>query len=543
MKALNLYQILLILLGMSNPKVSFCQEWIKTFSSNTHHTFSYQLQEDYDNGIIIGGNLSLGSTMKIGWIIKTDINGNVRWEKKLGNGGRMWALDGIDLTPDGGVIVAGVCDTLDYGWWDPFILKLSACGDVQWCHVFHNKNDPDYGMKIKTLPDNSYIFLIKDWGSEQLNSGWLMHLDVNGDIIWEQKYFQNDTLVEPYWDNELSLTPDGKYLVTGTCYRPLAGQVQPYWVWPMMILADSTGEAVWEMPWGYTLPFTNQVGGEGFQSVQTDHAFYTSISHYHIPDTHYTPTLIKTSLSGEPVSYHDLIPNTSFGKASTITKLSDTVLLIGIWYKFDSVTPNLSVVKTDTIGNILAEKVLNHKDYIPVDAILTFDDKYLITVPDFVDNKYIFYLWKLNQNLGYDTIYTQPMVYDSLCPHPITTSTLYFNCDLAVGIPEPLSEAAKVSMHVYPNPGREIIHVDMPQCIQKQTETEHLAVTTIFHKWYKDLEFEVFDLFGRPVYRQVVKPSEKEVLINVSGWSSGIYFIRLSYSGTTVATEKLVVQQ
>ena len=541
MKALNLYPILFILLGMSNPKVSFCQEWVRTFSSTTKNVVIYEISEDYDQGYLLCANQGLSSLMKIGWVIKTDINGNVIWEKKLGIGQHQWAIIGIDRTYDGGIILAGVCDTLDTGWGDPFVVKLSACGDVQWCHVFHNGNDPDYGVKVKTLPDNSYIFLVKDWGSEDLNSTWLMHLDVNGEIIWEQKYFQNDTLVVPYYDNELSLTTDGNYFVTGTCYRPLAGQVQPYWVWPMMILADSTGEAVWETAWGHTLPFTEQVAGDGFQSIQTANGFYTSISNYHSDASYTAPCLIKTTLSGEPVFYHDLIPNTTYGKASTITKISDSVFFIGVGYEINSLS-NLSVLKSDTLGNVLAEKILNHTDYIPKDAILTYDGKYLITSLDFVNNKYVFYLWKLNQNLGYDTIYNQPMVYDSLCPHPITTSTLYFNCDLAVGIPEPVSEAAKVRMRVYPNPGNEIIHVDMPQCIQKQTETEHLSVTTIFHKWYKDLEFEVFDLFGRPVYRQVVKPSEKEVLVNVSGWSSGIYFIRLSYSGTTVATEKLVVQ-
>ena len=532
--------ILFAIILLSFSKVSFCQEWVKTFRSDIYQTFSYQLQEDYDKGIIIGGNLSTGSVMKIGWIIKTDINGNVLWEKQLGNGDRMWALDGIDKTPDGGVVVAGVCDTLDYEWWDPFVVKLSACGEIQWCHVFHNASDPDFGIKIRALPDNSYIFLLKDWGSEQLNSVWLMHLDLNGEIIWEQQYFQSDTLVYPFNETDLEVAPDGKYLVTGTCYRPDSGQVQPYWLWPMMILADSTGEAVWEIPWGYAHPFSERIGGEGYQSVKMGHSIYTSICDYHYPDVHYAPCLIKTSLSGEPLSYHDLIPNTSYGKASTITKLSDSVLFIGAWYQSTSL-PNLSVLKTDTLGNVITEKVLNHSDYIPWDAILTHDQKYLITAWDFINNKYLFYLWKLNQNLDYDSIYTQPRVYDSLCPYPVTSSTLFFQCDLALGMMEPMKDTQKVRMHVYPNPGNEIIHVEMPECIQKQTETEHLTVTTIFHKWYKDLEFEVFDLFGKLIYNQLVKPSDREILINVSGWNSGMYYFRLSSGGTVVATEKVIV--
>jgi hypothetical protein len=37
--------------------------------------FSYQVIKDDDNGVIIGGNQNLTSPMKIGWVIKTDING------------------------------------------------------------------------------------------------------------------------------------------------------------------------------------------------------------------------------------------------------------------------------------------------------------------------------------------------------------------------------------------------------------------------------------------------------------------------------------
>jgi len=540
MRIPTFYTVLFIALVLSISEDSFCQEWIKTFSSTTKHLFIYEIQEDYDQGYLLCANKGITTNMKIGWLIKTDINGNVLWEKSLGNGSRKWAIVGMDITQDGGIVLAGVSDTLDPSSWDPFIVKLNACGELQWCHVFNNVDDPDYGITIRSLPDDGYVFLLKDWGSEELNSVWLMHLDMNGEIIWEQEYFQNDTLVVPYSDKDLLITPEGKYLVTGVCYRPDSGQVQPYWLWPMMILADSTGDAVWEIPWGYTLPFTDRVGGEGFQSVKTENAYYSCISHYHWPNVHYSPGLIKTSLIGEPVSYQDLIPNTTYGKATTITKISDSVLFIGAGYVLDTIS-FLSVLKTDTLGTVLAEKVLNHSDFIPKDAMLTLDNKYLITAPDIVNNKYIFYLWKLNQNLGYDSIYTAPHLYDSLCPYPVTTSTLFFQCDLAVGMEEPVKNTDKVRMHIFPNPGHESIHVDLPECIQKQFETEHLTVTTIFHKWYKELEFEVFDLFGKLIFKQNVKPSERDILIDVSGWNRGIYCFRLSYGGMAVATEKVIV--
>jgi len=529
---------LYIVLFITVPDISYCQDWVKTFSSNTYDLFIYAIKEDYDYGLLLCADQ--GYAMRIGLVIKTDINGNVLWEKKLGNGNHKWAIGGIDITPDGGIILTGACDTLDEQFWDPFIVKLTACGEIQWCHVFHTNQKPDYGIQIKSLPDNSFIFLLKDWGLTPVNNVCLMHLDMNGNIIWEQQYFQNDPLVSSFNVISVSLTPDQKYLVTGTCYRPDSGQTTPSWLWPMMVLADSTGDAVWEVPWGYTLPFGGQVGGEGFQSVRAGNAIYSTISHYFWPECNYAPCLIKTSLSGDPVSYHDLIPNTSFGKASTIARVSDTVFFIGGWYDINS-SPTLSVFKTDTLGNIKKEKILNHKDYIPIDAILTHDNKYLITARDLISNKNLFYLWKLNLDLEYDSIYTKPMVYDSLCPYVISSSTLFFHCDLTTGTEEPVLNTEKVRMRVFPNPGNHIIHIGMPACIMKQTNTEHMNVTTIFHQWYNDLDLEVYDLFGKRLDHHTVSPSEKEIDLDVSAWPRGLYYVRLSSGGTVVATEKMMV--
>ena len=483
--------------------------------------------------------------MKIGWIIKTDINGNILWDKKLGNGTRQWALIGVDRTPDGGIIVAGVCDTLDTEWADPFIVKLTNCGDIAWCHVFHTDNDPDYGMKIKALPDNTYILLLLYWDVNPSNSVWLMHLDEYGEIIWKQRYFQNDPLAHPYNVKDLKITPEGNYLVTGTCYRPVSGQTQPDWNWPMMILADSTGEAVWEIPWGYTLPFIGQVSGEGFQSIKTDHAMYSCISNDHGTAPNYAPCLIKTSLTGEPLYYHDVKPNTTFGKASTITKLSDSVLFIGTGYVYGS-SNTMSVLKTDTLGTVIKETVLNHSEFIPIDATLTADQKLLITAWDYntTYNKYLFHLWKLNQNLGFDSIYIAPRVYDSLCPYPIVSSTLSMPpCGLTVGKEEPLADEELVKMKVFPNPACDWIHITLPDRIRLESQTKNFTVQTTFHKWTKKLDLEVYDLFGKRLFSKEISRDDKQLDLNVSAWPRGMYVVRLVYDGKTAASEKIIIKE
>ncbi|HTX87707.1 MAG TPA: T9SS type A sorting domain-containing protein [Bacteroidales bacterium] len=161
---------------------------------------------------------------------------------------------------------------------------------------------------------------------------------------------------------------------------------------------------------------------------------------------------------------------------------------------------------------------------------------------DWFGNKYIFYLWKLNEDLEYDSIYTQPHRYDSLCPDSIQSGTLYFQCDVEVGIRENVINTEKVKMHIYPNPASDILHVEMPECIQKESKTEHFTVTTIFHQRYKDLWLQAYDAMGRMVFQQMVRPGEKEVMLNVSAWSPGMYYFRLVYGDTMVASQKAIIE-
>jgi hypothetical protein len=151
-------------------------------------------------------------------------------------------------------------------------------------------------------------------------------------------------------------------------------------------------------------------------------------------------------------------------------------------------------------------------------------------------------LWKLQRNLSYDTLYTQPITYDSLCPYPIVSGTLYPSCDLVTGMQESAMNTEKVRMQIFPNPASGAVHVQMPECIQRETSTAHLNITTVFHRWNKPLQFSVYDSFGRLVTEQDVQPGEKEVVLHVAGWARGIYLLRLVYLDTVVAGEKLVVE-
>jgi hypothetical protein len=534
-------RMILLCILLLFPALSFSQTWERTFT-NPRGASVAQIKEQYDHGFIIGSRIPFGSDFRIGWIIKTDINGNKLWEKFFGIGSWAWPIYGLDKTNDGGLIVTGFTDTLSIDHSKPYIIKLDACGNTEWCRIYCPGNENfDWGVKILACKDNSYTAMNYLWLNDQVNqTPWLYHVDETGTILWEQGYLQNDPYFTSFGMESLCINDQNNYMMTGSCYRPDTGNVTIKWIRPLIIMTDSTGEAVWELPW----MITNNFIGEGFQTIQSGNTIYSAVSKYaRYPDTttHSAPCFLRTSSSGVPTYYRKLVDPIDYGKASTITMLTDTSLIVGEWYSASiTSTPNLLAVKVDTMGIIKKEKVLSHTDIIPVDAILTHDNKYLMTSMEWIGDITAIKLWKLTSDLEYDSIYTRPFVYDSLCPHPITSSTLYFSCDVMEGIQRSAINTDRVKMTIFPNPSSDKITVKIPECIQKPTETEHFTVITVFHKWTKDLELDVYDLYGRAIEHYIVRPDEKEVKIDVSGWSQGVYLFRLSYGNTVVASEKFV---
>ena len=365
------FSIWLIYFCLSSHYAAFSQVWIRTISDNNNSVFIRQLYESYDNGYLVGGDLTIGFTglYKIGWILKLDINGNLLWERKFGNGNRIWEIEGISQSQDGGTIITGGADSLDIGWSDPWVAKLNSCGEIDWCHIFRSDSMWYCGRRIISLQDGSFIMLVYSHEPSTL----LFHLDSNGNILWEQKYFINDTLVQGEDPRFLTITQSGMFLISGICYYPDSNSSSPLWLRPMIVLADSLGQAIWELPWGYA----NNFSGEGYESFMLgqDGPIVTSTSNYlRVPLGKYRPSLNYTLADGTPTYYKDLKTNTDFGKASTIANMDDTSFFVGAGYQIGNIN-FCSIFKTDSLGNVIQEKVLSNTGFMPVFSILTHDKK------------------------------------------------------------------------------------------------------------------------------------------------------------------------
>jgi hypothetical protein len=146
-------------------------------------------------------------------------------------------------------------------------------------------------------------------------------------------------------------------------------------------------------------------------------------------------------------------------------------------------TIHIDLLKTDTLGNLITSRRLINGGggYPPNKIIQSYNEKILTLGHYYIDGNWDIYLWKMNENLEDDTLYTQPLTYDSLCPYEIPSDTVDLDCGVFVNIDElPTKEEYESTIKIYPNPAREWAVLTLPDILASG-----------------EVELVVYDIFGR----------------------------------------------
>lgn len=532
-------QVVILILSIQSL---YCQTWPIVYLQNTR-TYPLSVIDCYDRGYLIGGLFITSDGLPInGLLIKTERNGDMLWYTRLGDFNDGTGVFGINQTSDGGIIISGATKKTNLAG-DPFIMKLNECGEREWCRIYNIGQDRfDVAVSIEQIP-SGYIALVF-YGNDLFSkeNTHLYKLDQNGDMVWQQLYGQKDTLMIGIEGRDMIVTPDNHYLITGDCYYPDPDSVELKYLRPVIIKVDSLGNADWELPWSRVNG--TSFHGQGYRSIiDKNQIIYSCGRHIESSATPPgdRPTIMKTDSSGNEISYHDLVPDSWQAVFSDINWFKDsTIELNGGWVMTYGGESQIGVFKVDRNGNILDSANIQKTDYCFSDAIVDKDNKLFLIQPKSKGGFYRTYAWKLNSDLEYDTLYTQPLVYDSLCPHPIASDTIPLNC-IIVGVDEPFQNPETGKIKVYPNPAWDKLHIVIPDQIKTQSNTPVFDLTTVYHQWHSAL-VEIYDLFGRRMYSKEVLQSEKEFEVDISVWQQGLYIVRLVYNGQTVASEKVVVE-
>ena len=134
--------------------------WEKTFVKGTNNYGVYSLQLTNDGGYIICGYLygypGIGQPEGT-WIIKTDSEGELIWDSKIGSSTDDIVSFSVQQTIDNGYIIAGRTDPL-FLEYDPVLIKVDSEGQVEWRKTFDYFRF-DMVNSVQQTADGGYIAL------------------------------------------------------------------------------------------------------------------------------------------------------------------------------------------------------------------------------------------------------------------------------------------------------------------------------------------------------------------------------------------------
>ena len=425
--------------------------WKHFYGYPNSNPIAYDFTETYDKGYMIGGMIESPNFYQSGWVLKTDINGNKLYEINIGDGSKMSSTLCFDKTSDGGFIIGGWFNTSD-NYLDAYAMKFNACGEKEWCTMIPSPEGAQSSIDggIHEVPGGGFIahrtIYSYDTASDRVS---LVKFRIDGSIAWMNSYANN-----PKWINEIDwrmiVTSDTCFLMSGLNDYELVPDI--YYQLPYWYKVDTKGDQRWIYTWEGE---TYQSPGEARKTIEDKHKNYYSGGSLYPPvgQNH----IFKLTQNGDTIASYRVVDNTASlaSRIQTLNLFNDTTLIIGTQFGVTTSDNWWSINKTDTLGHIIVQRV-EEEALIFSQSKVTSDCKIIalgITYSQYPLYPDMISLYKFNSNLEYDSVYTMPRTYDSLCPHPIVSDTILMpdNC-IYVSLPEEPEVGALQLLKLYPNP-------------------------------------------------------------------------------------------
>jgi hypothetical protein len=170
------------------------------------------------------------------------------WARTYGGLGNDFG-NSIQQTSDGGFIVTGSTD-FGAGWWDAWVLKLNALGEVTWEKTYGG-DDFDWGESVLQTSDGGFIVAggTRSFGvSGGADNFWILKLDALGNIACGESDCTDgndndlDGLIDEEWQRiygtadsserawSIQQTSDGGFIVAGQKQESLFVADDDFWV-------------------------------------------------------------------------------------------------------------------------------------------------------------------------------------------------------------------------------------------------------------------------------------------------------------------------
>jgi len=343
------------------------------------------------------------------WVARLDVDGNLLWSKTYG-GTADDRGEAIKATADGGFIITGYSRSADEdvsvngGFYDQWIVKLDASGNIQWEKSF-GFSGSDQAFDVMQTSDGGYFttgFLDITASGGQGNLGrptttggglispehgvgeyWCHKLDANGNTIWS-RYFGGTNNDRSYATLE---TDDNNFILAGSSESDdfdITNSQGSYDFW--VVKMSNTGDLIWQKSYGGS-------GIDiGYDIAKTNDGNYIVVGDTRSSDGNISNLkgsadfwVIKINDTDGALLWERTYGGTDFESARGITPLQDGGYAIVGSAKSDNVdlTSNYGqndfwVIKISETGNIIWEKNFGGSQLDIAFGIVETNDKKLV---------------------------------------------------------------------------------------------------------------------------------------------------------------------
>ncbi len=217
-----------------------------TISQNSHSfctnyggdgdEIGYSILQAYNTDyIIVGRTGSFGALQTDIHVARMDTISNIRWQKNIG-GFMNEVGKGVVELEDSSIVMVGYSNSYGNGGYDAYIVRTDRNGNILWYRTFGGANW-DFANSVCRTKDSNIVVCGYTYSFGRGDKdGFILKMDYKGNILWTKTYggAKGDEL------NKIIATSDGGYIAAGTT-KSYGDSLGDIWITKF----DKFGDSLW----------------------------------------------------------------------------------------------------------------------------------------------------------------------------------------------------------------------------------------------------------------------------------------------------------